>query len=198
MGVVEAGSGSAGLFATLSTRITEGFPAYGTCAGLILLADRALCQKSGGQPLLGGLSATVCRNYFGAQVKSCELPLACCEGGTTPAVFIRAPAILQLHADDAEPLATVDANPCDAAAPAVREFFDRNPNPKKRKSDSSSSLASAASSECGDLITVIVAAKQRNIIVTAFHPELTNDTRWHARFLDICRQHKKKTHKFTS
>jgi 5'-phosphate synthase pdxT subunit len=42
---------------------------WGTCAGMILLADRAVMQKAGGQPLIGGLDVEVCRNFFGSQVR---------------------------------------------------------------------------------------------------------------------------------
>ena len=45
-----------------------GKPVWGTCAGLIFLANRATGVKEGGQALLGGLDVTVHRNFFGAQV----------------------------------------------------------------------------------------------------------------------------------
>lgn len=45
---------------------------WGTCAGMILLADRAVMQKAGGQPLIGGLDVEVCRNFFGSQVRRGE------------------------------------------------------------------------------------------------------------------------------
>ena len=45
-------------------------PTWGTCAGMILLAEHATGQKQGGQPLLGGLDITVNRNYFGRQTES--------------------------------------------------------------------------------------------------------------------------------
>jgi pyridoxal 5'-phosphate synthase pdxT subunit len=53
---------------------------WGTCAGMILLADRAMMQKEGGQPLIGGLDVEVCRNFFGSQVRTlvasnCVVPL---------------------------------------------------------------------------------------------------------------------------
>ncbi len=41
---------------------------WGTCAGMILLSDKAVMQKNGGQALVGGLDVEVCRNYFGSQV----------------------------------------------------------------------------------------------------------------------------------
>lgn len=41
---------------------------WGTCAGMILLSDKAVMQKDGGQALVGGLDVEVCRNFFGSQV----------------------------------------------------------------------------------------------------------------------------------
>ena len=136
-------------------------PAYGTCAGLILLADDCVGQKAGGQALVGGLDCTVCRNYFGAQVSSFELPL---EGfpDAAPAVFIRAPAILK-RGPTCEALASVTSAPSHDAAPHVDAF---EPAKKKRKGSSSGERE------------VCVAARQGHILATSFHPELTSDSRW--------------------
>ncbi|KAG0556857.1 hypothetical protein M758_11G081200 [Ceratodon purpureus] len=89
------------LFPALREFGSSGKPIWGTCAGLIFLADKAVGVKEGGQELLGGLDCTVHRNFFGSQLNSfeVELPvpaLATQEGGaeTTRAVFIRAPAIV--------------------------------------------------------------------------------------------------------
>ncbi len=79
----------------LRNRIAAGLPAYGSCAGMILLADRLL-DGIPGQQTLGGLDITVRRNAFGRQVDSFETDLTI-EGiddsATRPmhAVFIRAP-----------------------------------------------------------------------------------------------------------
>lgn len=197
MGIVENGDGSLGLFGALSEKIAHNdFPAYGTCAGLILLCERALCQKQGGQPLVGGLKATVCRNYFGAQIDSFEQPLNCeqivsDESDAAPAVFIRAPAILELWGD-AKPLASLVAKPCAAAESTVAAFFDGGPNHAPKKLKMSTENGKDANDAEDAAHTVIVAARQNNILVTAFHPELTGDTRWHRLFLSICREHKKK------
>jgi 5'-phosphate synthase pdxT subunit len=81
------------LFEPLRERIAEGLPVYGSCAGMILLADRV---DTGGSPLeatFGGIDITVRRNAFGRQVDSFEEDLAV-EGVTGEplrAVFIRAP-----------------------------------------------------------------------------------------------------------
>ena len=140
-------------------------------AGLRRLSGRG--QKAGGQALVGGLDCTVCRNYFGAQVSSFELPL---EGfpDAAPAVFIRAPAILK-RGPTCEALASVTSAPSRDAAPHVETF---EPAKKKRK---------GASGER----EVCVAARQGHILATSFHPELTSDSRWHAMFLDMVRERKK-------
>jgi pyridoxal 5'-phosphate synthase pdxT subunit len=61
-----------GLVEPLRRWVHSGQPTWGTCAGMILLAERATGQKQGGQPLLGGLEVTVNRNYFGRQTESFE------------------------------------------------------------------------------------------------------------------------------
>jgi 5'-phosphate synthase pdxT subunit len=81
------------LLEPLRQRIGEGLPVYGSCAGMILLADRV---DSGGSPLeatFGGIDITVRRNAFGRQVDSFEEDLAIEGIGGEPlrAVFIRAP-----------------------------------------------------------------------------------------------------------
>ncbi|MGC5166364.1 pyridoxal 5'-phosphate synthase glutaminase subunit PdxT [Luteimicrobium sp. DT211] len=83
-----------GLADPLRARIADGLPVYGSCAGMILLADRVLGGTSD-QQTLGGLRATVRRNAFGRQVDSFEadLPFAHLDGGPVHAVFIRAPWI---------------------------------------------------------------------------------------------------------
>lgn len=85
----------------LRVRIKEGLPVYGSCAGMILLADRV---DEGGSPLdetIGGIDMSVRRNAFGRQVDSFEadVELAGIEGGAggiVHAVFIRAPWVENL------------------------------------------------------------------------------------------------------
>lgn len=98
-----------GLVEPLRTWVHSGRPTWGTCAGMILLAERATGQKLGGQPLLGGLDVTVNRNYFGRQVDSFETILEAPALGPEPfpAVFIRAPAIAETG-PAVETLARVD------------------------------------------------------------------------------------------
>jgi 5'-phosphate synthase pdxT subunit len=85
-----------GLVAPLKQWVQAGKPVWGTCAGMILLAEHAVGQKQGGQPLIGGLGVTVSRNYFGRQNQSFEALLSAPLLGAAPfrALFIRAPAIL--------------------------------------------------------------------------------------------------------
>jgi len=138
-----------GLVQPLRDWVKAGRPTWGTCAGMILLAERAEGQKQGGQPLVGGLDITVNRNYFGRQVDSFETDLQVPLWGDVPfhAIFIRAPAIVAL-------------------GPTVE-------------------LLATVTTQTGD--TVIAAARQQHLLATAFHPELTNDLRWHAFFVEMAR-----------
>ena len=84
-----------GLQAPLRVRIAAGMPVFGSCAGMILLADR-IADARPDQQTLGGLDITVRRNAFGRQVDSFEQELDFA-GFDTPvhAVFIRAPWVEQ-------------------------------------------------------------------------------------------------------
>lgn len=133
-------------------------PVFATCAGLIMLANKALHEREGGQPLIGGLDALVDRNHFGTQRQSFETDLVTAVTGSTTApsraVFIRAPAILKVG-EGVEVLAELPA--------------DKRPVPGE---------------------SCIVAARQGHMFVTAFHPELTQDTRWHEAFVADIRKAK--------
>lgn len=141
-----------GLVKPLRNWVHAGRPTWGTCAGMILLADDAAGQKLGGQALIGGLEVTVNRNYFGRQVDSFEAELNVPALGDDPfhAVFIRAPAITAVSA-------------------GVK------------------TLATVASEEEGNE-EVIAAVRKDAILATAFHPELTDDLRWHRYFLQIVKE----------
>jgi 5'-phosphate synthase pdxT subunit len=80
------------LFDPLRALIAGGLPVYGSCAGMIMLADR-IAEGRPDQQTLGGLDITVRRNAFGRQVDSFEedIEFAGLEGGPVRAVFIRAP-----------------------------------------------------------------------------------------------------------
>jgi 5'-phosphate synthase pdxT subunit len=83
-----------GLADPLKARIASGMPVYGTCAGLIMLADTVL-DGIEGQQSLGGFDIAVRRNAFGTQLDSFETDLRIPELGDPPvhAVFIRAPVV---------------------------------------------------------------------------------------------------------
>merc|ERR1712176_990019 len=85
-------------------------PTWGTCAGMILLAEKCVGASAviqDGQALIGGMDVLVCRNYFGSQISSFEMatpppPLTSSsaeENRPYPGVFIRAPAILTAGRD---------------------------------------------------------------------------------------------------
>ena len=84
------------LFEPITARLQAGMPAFGSCAGMIMLADR-LADGIDGQRTFGGIDMTVRRNAFGRQVDSFETDLTVdgvtMEGTPVHAVFIRAPAV---------------------------------------------------------------------------------------------------------
>lgn len=138
-----------GLQEPIRARIADGLPVYGSCAGMILLADR-IADGRPDQQTLGGVDITVRRNAFGRQVDSFEEDLHIRELGGEPvrAVFIRAPWV-------------------EEAGEAVQVL---------------------ARVEHGPAAGRIVAARQGNLLVTSFHPEVTGDHRFHRLFVDIVRQ----------
>jgi pyridoxal 5'-phosphate synthase pdxT subunit len=110
------------LFDPLRERIGAGLPVYGSCAGMILLADRI---DDGGSPLaetFGGIDMAVRRNAFGRQVDSFEQDVAVdgLSGGPVHAVFIRAPWVESLGAA-ATALGRVSGGPGAGRIVAVRQ-----------------------------------------------------------------------------
>lgn len=99
-----------GLYEPIKSRIAAGMPVYGSCAGMILLADSILDAKQD-QKTFGGLDITVKRNAFGRQVDSFESDIAFKDGSTDVirAVFIRAPWVEHVG-KDVEVLAQVDGH----------------------------------------------------------------------------------------
>ena len=83
-----------GLLDPLREALQAGLPAFGSCAGMILLASEILDGRDD-QPALGGLDITVRRNAFGRQVDSFETEVMVdgVTGGPVHAVFIRAPVV---------------------------------------------------------------------------------------------------------
>ena len=88
-------AGSFGLLEPLRARIAAGMPAYGSCAGMVLLAEKVLASdgRESAQRTLGGIGTVVRRNAFGRQKESfeAELEVAGVDGGPVTGVFIRAP-----------------------------------------------------------------------------------------------------------
>lgn len=127
------------LYDILKNKIENGFPVFGTCAGLIILSKKILQDKN--QKTLGVLDVVVKRNAFGRQINSMEIDLKI-KYFDSPfrAVFIRAPIIVEFG-KEVEVLAELEEGP--------------------------------------------VFVKQKNIIASSFHPELTNDNRIHKIFIDI-------------
>jgi 5'-phosphate synthase pdxT subunit len=101
----------------LRKRVADGMPAFGSCAGMIMLAAR-LADPASGQETLGAIDMTVRRNAFGRQVDSFERDLAFA-GLSEPyrAVFIRAPWVEEA-APGVEVLAT---DPATGRIVAVRQ-----------------------------------------------------------------------------
>ena len=125
------------LFDDIKLRIEGGMPVYGTCAGLILLAD-SISNDSARH--LQTMSIVANRNAYGRQLGSFFTRAEFKGIGEIPMTFIRAPYIDEVFGD-AEILAEVNGK--------------------------------------------IVAARQKNQLVTAFHPELNDDLRVHEYFLNM-------------
>ena len=143
------------IFEGLRDRIQSGLPTFGTCAGMIMLADRVR-DGAAGQETFGGLDVTVRRNAFGRQVDSFEADLAfTLFAEPVHAVFIRAPWIEQVG-PAVEVLATVRVDGDDPHATTLTPPADR-----------------------------IVAVQQGPLLATSFHPEVDDDLRLHRHFLDI-------------
>ena len=131
-------------------------PVWGTCAGLILLAEAVDEGKKGGQELIGGLGVRARRNYFGRQIQSFQEELSILGMGqeTFRAIFIRAPVVEEL-------LPPTDGRP-------EVEILARLSTRKGGQADGKTQEEGA-----------IVAVKQGNVFATSFHPELTSDERLH-------------------
>lgn len=109
---------SFGLIEPIRERITRGMPVYGSCAGMILLADRIL-DGAQGQATLGGINVTVRRNAFGRQVDSFESDLIF-DNSPLRAVFIRAPWVEEVG-NEVEVLAEIQASDGARHPVAVRQ-----------------------------------------------------------------------------
>lgn len=110
-----------GLMEPMRELVRGGLPAYGSCAGMIMLADRIV----GGRPdqeTIGGLDVTVVRNAFGRQVDSFEADIEVPVLGPRPlhAVFIRAPWVEEAS-ESVEVLGRIAAGPAAGRIVAVRQ-----------------------------------------------------------------------------
>jgi 5'-phosphate synthase pdxT subunit len=108
------------VFEPIRERLRDGMPAFGTCAGMIMLADEVLDGRPD-QRSFGGLAIQVRRNAFGRQVDSFESPveIAGIDDGPVTAVFIRAPWVEKVTGD-VEVLGQVGDGP-EARIVAVRQ-----------------------------------------------------------------------------
>jgi 5'-phosphate synthase pdxT subunit len=109
------------LFEPIKKRITEGMPVYGSCAGMIMLADNIVAAKDG-QETFGGIDITVRRNAFGRQVDSFETDISAPEISTLPirAIFIRAPWVEKIG-KDVQSLASLESGNGQSHVVAVRQ-----------------------------------------------------------------------------
>jgi 5'-phosphate synthase pdxT subunit len=109
------------LLEPLRKRIGAGMPAYGSCAGMILLADRII-DGTADQQTIGGIDMTVRRNAFGRQVDSFEAPVRVSgvDGEAFHAVFIRAPWVESVG-ESVQVVGAVEAGPAAGRIVAVRQ-----------------------------------------------------------------------------
>jgi len=111
------------MFDPIRKRLADGMPAYGSCAGMIMLADHVL-DAAEGQLTFGGIAITVRRNAFGRQVDSFEGPISFTGiEGELHGVFIRAPWVEAVDegASGVEVLARVSGGPGKGRIVAVRQ-----------------------------------------------------------------------------
>ncbi|HWE69811.1 MAG TPA: pyridoxal 5'-phosphate synthase glutaminase subunit PdxT [Acidimicrobiales bacterium] len=151
---------SSGLFDPLAAALAGGLPVFGTCAGMILLAETVLDGRPD-QIGFGAIGITVRRNGYGRQIASfeCDLDVAGLDEPPVHAVFIRAPRV-EATSPGVEVLATLPdpAEPGDAA----RRVAGGDP----------------------------VVCRQGAVLVAAFHPELTGDRRLHQLFVGMTKEDK--------
>lgn len=103
-----------GMLSTIRTLIEGGMPVLGTCAGLILLAERVIDDDDGSRPIrpdshLGTMHVTVERNAYGRQLASFHATDEFAGIGPVPMSFIRAPRIVEVR-EGAVELARVDGD----------------------------------------------------------------------------------------
>jgi len=151
-----------GLAEPIRKRIGDGMPAYGSCAGMIMLAAEVLDGRPD-QQSFGAIDMTVRRNAFGRQVDSFEAPVALRDlpGPPFHAVFIRAPWV-------------------ERVGPAV-SVLGVVPSQHGRPGTEAGAAGGGPDGR-------IVAVRQGNLLATAFHPELAGDLRVHRLFVELARE----------
>jgi pyridoxal 5'-phosphate synthase pdxT subunit len=151
------------LLEPLRKKVEAGLPAYGSCAGMIMLADR-IEDGVAGQATLGGIDIVVRRNAFGRQVDSFEgqIEFAGGDGGPMEAVFIRAPWV-------------------ESAGPQVQVLA-------RLGTQVHSLTTGEGPGEAASRIVAVRGGTQGQLLATSFHPELTGDPRVHELFLQIVRE----------
>jgi 5'-phosphate synthase pdxT subunit len=154
------------LLEPLQKRVAGGMPAFGSCAGMILLADRVV-DGTADQVGIGGIDMTVRRNAFGRQVDSWEGNVPWRPEGDVP---WRPEGDVPWRAD--------------ADAARLHGVFIRAPWVEDRGPDVEVLAVLADGPAAGR----IVAVRQGPLLATAFHPELTSDPRVHALFVSMVRE----------
>ena len=179
-------------------------PTWGTCAGLILLAESANRTKKGGQELIGGLDVRVNRNHFGRQIESFQANLDLAflsksdeKGFDTSeepfkGIFIRAPIVEKLLPNvtgEQKEQATVEGTiiaPSRSMDESVRKVINLGDVeimgilPGRAAAVENHETKKKLDAEAGDIIAV----RQANVFGTSFHPELTGDSRIHVWWLE--------------
>jgi 5'-phosphate synthase pdxT subunit len=150
---------SSELMEPLRKVLSSGLPAFGTCAGMILLAAR-ITDGRPDQRCYGIIDLTVQRNGYGRQRRSfeCDLDVLGTGGGPVHAVFIRAPLVVE-------------------AGPDVEVLASLLPSPDDEKRAPATGIPATTA--------VPVLCRQGPVLVSAFHPELTGDRRLHQMFVSM-------------
>ena len=178
---------------------------WGTCAGLILLAESANRTKKGGQELIGGIDVRVNRNHFGRQVESFEanlhLPFLCDahakDHGVTNdepfrGIFIRAPIVEEILSAGTEVSNNEKSEVDRVNAPSRKAESKTASGSAREEVEVLGTVPKRASEPPNGIIPDrpetlkedIVAVKQGNVFGTSFHPELTGDPRIHKWWLE--------------
>jgi pyridoxal 5'-phosphate synthase pdxT subunit len=205
MGLIGTTSSSNNLWQELQT-FSQTKPTWGTCAGMILLAKQCVGGSGviqNGQALIGGVDILVCRNYFGSQISSFEMatpaPPRIADTSSYPGVFIRAPAILSAG-EGVKVLGTVVATPCSKAHSVLQELESKieqggniviEDEKKEAVEIEAESIRLPGAAEGSNARNVISAVQKDHLLCTAFHPELTQDYRWHEYFVKMVKESKK-------